>query len=171
MSDLLYIRRLAPRLALAVAFVAMLTAGNAAASSTTITLDGTPITATTTVAGEKANISFSGTAGHRVSVRISSSTVTSYTIQFKAPDGSILKTAGTWGASGGFLGPVNLPTTGTYKLVITPKSTLKGKWVVRAWDVPADATGTIPTDGTETLQTYSAVLKAMTSYFMLLARK
>ena len=41
MSDLLHVRRLTPRLALAVAFVAMLTAGNAAASSTTITVGGT----------------------------------------------------------------------------------------------------------------------------------
>jgi hypothetical protein len=51
---------------------------------------------------------------------------------------------------------VNLPTTGTYKFVITPASTLKGKWTVAAWDVPADATGTITTDGTQTTQTYSA---------------
>jgi len=157
MSDLLHVRRLTPRVALAVAFVAMLTAGNAAASSTTITLDGTPITATTTTAGEKASISFAGIAGHRISVRISSSSVTSYTLSVKAPDGTIIKTAGTWGATGGFLGPVTLPNqTGTYKFVITPASTLKGRWTVAAWDIPADVTGPITADGTQVTQTYSA---------------
>jgi hypothetical protein len=157
MFDSLHVRRLTPRIALAVAFVAMLTAGNAAASNTTITLDGTPITATTTTAGEKAGISFTGTAGHRVSVRVSSSTVTNYTIALKAPDGSIVKTSGTWGVAGGFMGPVTLPAqTGTYKFILTPTSTLKGRWTVAAWDVPADATGTIATDGTQTTQTYSA---------------
>ena len=157
MLDSLHVRRLTPRIALAVAFVAMLTAGNAVASNTTITLDGTPITATTTTAGEKAGISFTGTAGHRVSVRISSSSVTNYTIALKAPDGSIVKTSGTWGVAGGFMGPVTLPAqTGTYKFIITPASTLKGKWTVAAWDVPADATGAITTDGTQTTQTYSA---------------
>ena len=152
----LHVPRLTPRIALAVAFVALLTAGNAAASSTTITLDGTPVTATTTTAGEKANISFSGTAGHRVSVRVNSSTVTNYTIALKAPDGSIVKTSGTWGVAGGFMGPVTLPSSGTYKFVITPSSTLKGKWTVAAWDVPADVTSAIATDGTTTTQTYSA---------------
>src|SRR4051794_23755144 len=152
----LHVPRLTPRIALAVAFVALLTAGNAAASSTTITLDGTAITATTTTAGEKANISFSGTAGHRVSIRVNSSSVTNYTVAIKAPDGSIVKTSGTWGVAGGFLGPVNLATTGTYKFVITPSSTLKGKWNVSAWDVPADVTGAIATDGTVATQTYSA---------------
>ncbi len=156
MFDSLHVRRLTPRIALAVAFVAMLTAGNAAASSTTITLDGTPITATTTSAGEKANISFTGTAGHRVSVRINSSTVTSYTIALKAPDGTVVKTSGSWGVAGGFMGPVNLATSGTYKFVITPSSTLKGKWNVAAWDVPTDVTGAITTDGTQTTQTYTA---------------
>ncbi|HEY0389198.1 MAG TPA: hypothetical protein VGC71_12220 [Gaiellales bacterium] len=152
----LHVPRITSRIALAVAFVAMLTAGNAAASSTSITLDGTPITATTTSAGEKANISFSGTTGHRVSVRISSSSVTNYTIALKAPDGSVVKTSGTWGVAGGFMGPVNLTQTGTYKFVITPSSTLKGKWTVAAWDVPADLTGTIATDGTTTTQAYAA---------------
>src|SRR3954451_24071268 len=152
----LHVPRLTPRIALAVAFVALLTAGNAAASSTTITLDGTAITATTTTAGEKANISFSGTAGHRVSVRVNSSSVTNYTVALKAPDGTIVKTSGTWGVAGGFLGPVNLATTGTYKFVITPSSTLKGKWNVSAWDVPAAATGTIATDGTQAAQAFSA---------------
>jgi hypothetical protein len=157
MFDSLHVRRLTPRIALAVAFVAMLTAGNAAASNTTITLDGTPITATTTLAGEKAGISFTGTALHRVSVRVSSSTVTNYTIALKAPDGSIVKTSGTWGVAGGFMGPVTLPNqTGTYKFILTPASTLKGKWTVAAWDVPADLTGAIATDGTQTTQTYSA---------------
>jgi hypothetical protein len=151
------ITRFTPRIVMIAAFAAFLTVGNAAASTYTITLDGTPLTAVTTSGGEKANISFAGTTGHRVSVRVSSSTISSYTIAVKAPDGTVLKTSGTWGVGGGFIGPVNLTTTGTYKIVLTPTSTTaKGKAVVSAWDVPADLTNAVATDGTLTTQTFVA---------------
>ena len=47
----------------------MVTVSSAAASTTTITLDGTPITVSTTASGEKATATFTGTAGQRISLR------------------------------------------------------------------------------------------------------
>jgi hypothetical protein len=110
----------------------------------------------TTSAGEKATASFTGTAGHRLSVRVSSSTIRSFTVAVKNPDGTTLKSVGPWGVSGGFLGPVTMATTGTYKIQIIPSSTYTGKAVVQAWDVPDDLVTAIPADGTLTTQTYAA---------------
>jgi hypothetical protein len=146
---------LGPRAALVGLLALLLTAGTATASTYTITLDGTPLTMTTTTVGEKATASFVGTAGHRLSVRVSSATIQSYTISVKNPDGTTLKSAGPWNVTGGFLGPVTLATTGTYKIVIAPSSTYKGRAVVLAYDVPPDATGAIATDGTTATQTYT----------------
>jgi hypothetical protein len=145
-----------PRAILVGLLAVLLTAGTATASTYTITLDGTALTMKTTSAGEKATASFSGTAGHRLSVRISSATIKSYTISVKNPDGTTLKSAGPWNVTGGFLGPLAMATTGTYKIVIAPASTYIGKAVVQAWDVPADLVTAIPTDGTLTTQTYTA---------------
>jgi hypothetical protein len=151
------ITRFTPRVVMVAAFAAFLTVGNAAASTYTITLDGTPVTAITTTGGEKVALNFAGTTGHRVSVRVSSATIPSYTIAIKAPDGTVLKTSGTWGVGGGFLAPVTLATTGTFKIFITPtSSTAKGRLVVSAWDVPADLNSAIATDGTLTTDTFVA---------------
>lgn len=146
---------LGPRAALVGLLALLLTAGTATASTYTITLDGTPLTMTTTTVGEKATASFVGTAGHRLSVRVSSATIQSYTISVKNPDGTTLKSAGPWNVTGGFLGPVTMATTGTYKIVIAPSSTYKGRAVVMAYDVPTDASGSILTDGTTATQTYT----------------
>jgi hypothetical protein len=150
-----HVPRFASRVTLIVAFAALLTAGNASASSYAILLDGTPLTATTTVGGEKATLSFAGVSGHRLSVRVSSSSVSSYTVSVKNPDGTTLKSAGPWGVNGGFLGPLSLAQTGTFKIVLAPASTLKGRFVVSAWDVPADVSGVIATDGTTLTQSYT----------------
>ena len=101
--------RLAPRAALVALLAALITAGAASASSYTITLDGTPLVVTTTTSAEKATVSFTGTSGNRVSVRVSQATITNYTVTIKKPDGTLLKSAGPWGVSGGFISPVTLP--------------------------------------------------------------
>jgi hypothetical protein len=147
--------RLAVRVALVALLGALLTTGAASASSYTITLDGTPLNVATTTSAEKATISLTGTAGHRLSVRVSQATITNYTVSIKKPDGTLLKSAGPWGVAGGFINPVTMPADGTYKIQLAP-ATGKGTAVVQAWDVPANLTSTIPTDGTVTTQTYTA---------------
>src|SRR5690349_8767798 len=147
--------RLAVRVALVALLGALLTTGAASASSYTITLDGTPLNIATTTSAEKATISLTGTSGHRLSVRVSQATMTNYTVSIKKPDGTLLKSVGPWGVAGGFINPVTLPTTGTYKIQLAP-STGKGTAVVQAWDVPANVTSAIPADGTVTTQSYAA---------------
>jgi hypothetical protein len=155
MSPRKNVRLLGPRAALIGLLAVLVTAGTASASTYSITLDGTPLIMKTTVAGEKATASFTGTAGHRLSVRVSSSSITSYTVLIKRPDGTTQKTVGPWGLAGGFISPITLATTGTYKIQISPNSTYKGSATVQAWDVPADPSGAIATDGTVSSQTYT----------------
>ena len=146
---------LALRAALVAALAALLTAGAASASSYTITLDGSPLVVTTTTSAEKATISFTGVSGNRVSVRVSQASITNYTVSIKKPDGTVLKSVGPWSVGGGFISPVTLPSSGTYKIQLAPASG-KGSATVQAWDVPADPVAAIPTDGTTTTQSYTA---------------
>jgi hypothetical protein len=149
-------RRLPMRIALAGMLAALITAGSASASSYTITLDGTPLVVATTAANEVATVSFSGTAGQRVSIRITQVQMGTPTVTVKKPDNTVLKTAGPFSVSGGFIAPLTLPTTGTYKIVVDPPGTAKGSAKLEAWDVPADVSGSIATDGTLVTQTYTA---------------
>ncbi|MDX6535552.1 MAG: hypothetical protein QOF68_3296, partial [Gaiellales bacterium] len=149
-------RRLPMRIALAGMLAALITAGSASASTYTITLDGTPLVVATTAANEVATVSFSGTAGQRVSIRITQVQMGTPTVTVKNPDNSVLKTAGPFSVTGGFIAPLTLPATGTYKIVVDPPGTSKGTARLEAWDVPADVSGTIATDGTLVTQSYAA---------------
>jgi len=144
------------RTALAGLLAVLFTAGSASASSYTITLDGTPLTVATTVVNEKATISFSGTAGHRVSIRLTQVQMGPATVTVRKPDNTVLKTAGPYSVTGGFIAPMTLPATGTYKIVLDPADNRKGSARVEAWDVPADLTTPIAKDGTLVTQTYTA---------------
>jgi uncharacterized protein YhfF len=118
-----------------------LTAGPASASTYTITPGGLPVTATTTEAGEKAVLKFDGTAGHRVSVKLSgvtfgSSGCCSARMSILKPDGSTLKAASYFGESGAFFDPKTLPVDGEYKIVLDPEGMANGKATVTLYDVP-----------------------------------
>jgi len=145
------------RIALVALMGLLLTAGSASASSYAITLDGTPLTVQTTASGEKANITFAGIAGHRVSVRTYNVMTTQAKVNIVKPDGTNLTSPVTYGYPGGFINPVTLPVTGNYKIVVAPVSPNKGKVTVQAWDVPADTTvGPVTTDGTSNQLTFDA---------------
>src|SRR5205085_963990 len=121
---------------------------------------GTSVTLSTTTPGQNIAPTFSGTAGQRVSVKVSSPTITGYqysccAAQFKVlkPDGSTLSGLGgsyAWvdASSGGFLDTVTLPTSGTYTVFVDPQIIATGGATITVYDVPADATGVIATDGT-----------------------
>jgi YD repeat-containing protein len=82
---------------------------------------GTPATATITVAGQSESLPFSGQSGQLASVAISAGAWTGYVnVSILGPDGSTLTPAVY--TSGGTLniGPVALPSTGTYSLLIAP---------------------------------------------------
>jgi hypothetical protein len=127
-------------------------AGPATASSYTILTNGTPLPVTTTTGGENATLTFAGTAGNRISVRISSVTMspkpnTGIKVSILKPDGSTLVSPFDVGSSGTFMEPVSTPVTGTYKLILDGQSTYKGKATVTLWTVPADLTTTATPGG------------------------
>ena len=120
-------------------------AGPATASSYTLTANGTPVTTTTTTGGENATLTFAGTAGNRISMRISGVTMspkqnTGVKVSILKPDGSTLVSPFDMGSAGTWMEPVTTPVTGNYKLILDGQSTYKGKATVTMWTVPADPT-------------------------------
>src|SRR4029079_3921105 len=86
-------------------------AGPATASSYTLTANGTPVTTTTTTGGENATLTFAGTAGNRISVRISGVTMspkpnTGIKVSILKPDGSTLVSPFDVGSAGTWMEPI-----------------------------------------------------------------
>ena len=93
---------------------------------------GTPLTVTTTTAGQNARYTFSGTVGQQISVSLTNSTYTGcagVNVSILKPDGTTLSSTGLCGGSG-FIDSVSLPVTGTYTLVIDPSGTSTGSIMV-----------------------------------------
>jgi YD repeat-containing protein len=93
---------------------------------------GTPVTATTTTAGQNASYTFSGTTGQQVSVTFSNSTYTGcfgVVISIVKPDGSTLGSSGTCSTTG-FLDSLTLPVAGTYTVLVNPQGTTTGSVTV-----------------------------------------
>jgi hypothetical protein len=127
-------------------------AGPATASSYAITANGTPVTTTTTTGGENATLTFAGTAGNRVAMRIYGVTMspkpnTGIKVSILKPDGSTLVSPFDVGSAGTWMEPVSTPVTGTYKLILDGQSTYKGKATVALWTVPSDVVGASTTPG------------------------
>lgn len=114
-----------------------------------INAGGSPVTITTTIPGQNAVLTFSGTAGQRVSLQLSDSTFTGcYAVNnaIRKPDGTTLTSSGLCGTSG-FLDTVTLPVNGTYSILIDPVDATVGSQTLLLNDVPADATSSITPGG------------------------
>jgi YD repeat-containing protein len=114
-------------------------------ATATTTIGGTAVTVSTTVPGQNATVTFSGTAGQRVSINLSAGTYTSCNLTLKNPDGSSLTTGGCTGATN-FINTVPLGTTGTYTILINPNANATGSVTARVND-DTDVTGTIAPGG------------------------
>jgi len=119
--------------------------------STSITPGGSPVTVTTTTAGQRALATFSGTANQRVSLKVSDVGMTggyyNYVgVTIQKPDGSPL-TSSTFANSGGFIDVQTLPVTGTYTVVVDPWDTSTGSVTLTMYDVPADASLSVTPGG------------------------
>ncbi len=112
----------------------------------TITTDGTPVTVATTVPGQKAKLTFNGSAGQVVSAPLDNNTYTQFGVAMTilAPDGSrVTGTSATAGSQ--FIDASTLPTTGTYIVVLAPGSSGTGQSRVRLFNITSDftASGTL----------------------------
>jgi hypothetical protein len=105
---------------------------------------GTPLTASTSVPGQNAEYTFSGTANQRVSLNLTNVTYGSARVSILKPDltrlGTPLFVPDTLGD---FLEPLKLPVTGTYRVKIDPIRESTGSLDVRLYIVPADLTGSL----------------------------
>jgi hypothetical protein len=120
----------------------------------TITPGGSSATVTTTTPGQNGSLTFSGTAGHRVSLKsvngiggqVSGCNVN---VGMLNPDGSTLTSPTCMDPNVGseFIDPVTLATTGTYTITVDPVSFAVGSQPFTLYDVPADPSGTVTIGG------------------------
>jgi hypothetical protein len=127
---------------------------------------GTPLTATTTMPGQNALYTFSGTANQRVSVNLTNVTYGSARVSILKPDMSQLAPPlFVPNTLGDFLEPVKLPVNGTYRVKVDPQGPSTGSLDVKLYIVPPDVTGALvanvaknvqlPTPGENAVLTYS----------------
>jgi large repetitive protein len=112
-----------------------------------ITPSGAPATVTTTAPGQNGRLTFAGTAGQRVSLKISNVTYSSATAQLLDPSGNAVGGNVLFGTSGGFVDTRTLPSTGTYSITVDPPNTTIGSATFTLYTVPPDVTGTITLGG------------------------
>ena len=115
----------------------------------TVTIGGSATSISTTVPGQNASLTFSGTSGQKVSLSLSSGTYPGgfCNLTLKNPDGTTLTTGyGSCSGSTGFVDALALPQTGTYTIFIDPQSNKTGG-VTTAVNNDADVTGTITIGG------------------------
>jgi hypothetical protein len=99
---------------------------------------GAPGTVTTTVPGQDAYVTFSGVAGHRLSLSLTGVTISAGNVTVLNPDQSTLSPTRAFARADSFIDPLTLPATGQYKVVLDPKGKATGAVTVTAYDVPAD---------------------------------
>ena len=91
-------------------------------------------------------IIFDGTAGQRLSLKMSSVTFTNSNVTIYKPDGTTLVSTGVTTA-GTFIEPQTLPATGTYTILVDPTGSATGSMLINLYNVPADITGSIVAGG------------------------
>jgi RHS repeat-associated protein len=116
----------------------------------TVAADGSVTSFTLSTPGQDARYSLAGSAGQRVSVRITNATCCSNagTLALLKPDGSTL-VANNSLATTTFLDQVALPVDGTYTVLVSPDSNRTGSFSLAVYSV-SDVTGTIAANGSAT---------------------
>lgn len=106
-----------------------------------IASDGSPVVVTTTAPGQNARLTFSGTAGQRLSIKGVSGFSSCWTLGLYAPDGSQVASTFNCGSTT-LIEPQTLPATGTYSILVDPSGAVTGQATINLYLV-ADVTGTI----------------------------
>ena len=123
----------------------------------TIAIGGSSVTTTINTQGQNARLTFTGIAGQRVSLNMTSITIFNCYVDFYKPDGSALGSSTLISnVSTAFIDPRTLPVDGTYAIVINPNITYTGSMTLTLYDVPADPTGTVTVGGAAVTVTTTA---------------
>src|SRR5215213_1846420 len=107
----------------------------------TITPGGPAVTVTTAIPGQNAELTFSGTAGQRISIKGTSAFGSCWNLGLYAPDGSQVANTFNCG-SNTFVEPQTLPVTGNYVVLVDPSGAVTGQATVNLYAV-TDVTGSI----------------------------
>jgi YD repeat-containing protein len=105
---------------------------------------GSPVQVTLSAPGQNAELTFSGTAGQRISLSLSAAPTGSVTI--RKPDQTTLTSTSMWFLPG-FVEPVTLPSSGTYTIAVNPQAAATGSVTLTLFDVPADVSGAVTVGG------------------------
>jgi YD repeat-containing protein len=111
-----------------------------------MTPGGSSSSLTMSTPGQKAQITFSGTTGRQVSLRLTNTTITSTNVSITSPGGSLLVPVTTITSPGGFIDTKALPSTGDYTILLDPGFNYTGTTTVSLYDV-VDVTGNITIGG------------------------
>ena len=116
-------------------------------ASSPITPGGSAVALSTSTPGQNMRLPFTGSAGQRVSFKLSGTTFSSAYVTILKPDGTLLGAAAYVGTGGGFFDTRTLPTAGLYTILIDPQDVATGLANVTLYDVPPDAGGSIAPGG------------------------
>lgn len=107
------------------------------------TIGGAGVPVNITRAGQRARLTFSGTANQRISMAL---TAPGLQVWVRRPDGVNIGVTGP--GTGNFMDPVTLPTTSsTYTLYVDPGGPNTGNVTITLADVPPDPGGTLTING------------------------
>ena len=119
-------------------------------ASGTIVAGGPPQTVTIGTPGQNAALTFTETAGHRISLDMAS-TIGGFVctvVTIAGPDGNPLVSNACVTTQGGFIDvQPPLTATGTYTVTIDPPAKTTGSMTLTLYDVPPDVSGTIVVGG------------------------
>jgi Subtilase family/Fervidolysin N-terminal prodomain len=113
---------------------------------------GSDATVALTVPGQNGRLTFSGTAGQRVSLRLTNVSIgpsgsASAKVSISTPSGGTLVAPTYFGTNGGFVDLTALPATGAYTILIDPQSNSTGGATATPYDVPPDASASLAVGG------------------------
>lgn len=113
-----------------------------------IAMDGPPVTVQTGIPGQNANLSFTATAGQRISIMFSgASAANAFAMSVVRPDGRILRSSGALSPNGTFIDVTDITLTGSYVIRINPVGMAVGSVTTRLYAVPPDSTGVMAIGG------------------------
>jgi len=124
----------------------------AGAATYPITPGGPSVVVAVNTAGGSSRAVFNGTAGQRVAVRATNTTILAGKITLQDASGTVLRSSGL-NAGGAWLDMVTLPADDTYSIVVDASSTHTGQTTVTLYNVPADPTAALASGTPGTLTT------------------
>ena len=110
--------------------------------TSSIPADGSAVTLSTITPGQNGYATFTGTAGHRMSVWITDVSSSTTVISIRDATGTIVGSV-TVGILGGFLEPVTLAASGAHSVHMDPGGANTGSVTLRLYDIPADVSGSL----------------------------